>query len=141
MIPQTVPRLSPPLRRSLIQSAVTVALLLPYHNSLPAQQMIFPDAAWQTATPESMLVDSQKLQAAVANLSKTTSSVHEMLITRNGRVIWEGTNACDTAVARPEHEEGLDSLRDQGALARFGARDRAVDWTQAHCRTTWEWLS
>ena len=92
MIPQTVPRLSPPLRRSLIQSAVIVALLLPYHKSLPAQQMIFPDAAWQTATPESVLVDSKKLQAAVEVLGRTSHSVNELLVVRNGRVIWQGAN-------------------------------------------------
>lgn len=59
---------------------------------LHAQQMVFPGASWQTATPESVLVDSQRLQVAVNELDRTANSINEMLIVRNGRVIWSGNN-------------------------------------------------
>ena len=57
-----------------------------------AQQMVFPGDTWPIATPESVLVDSEKLQAAVDNLAKTANSVDEMIILRNGRVVWQGSN-------------------------------------------------
>jgi CubicO group peptidase (beta-lactamase class C family) len=71
-------------------AALSAALLSV--NSLRGQQMIFPRGTWQTATPESVLVDSQKLQAAIQYLDQTADSIEEMLIVRNGRVIWQGNN-------------------------------------------------
>lgn len=57
-----------------------------------AQQMLFPGDTWQTATPESVLVDSYKLETAVQMLRNYRQSVNELLIVRNGRVIWQGNN-------------------------------------------------
>jgi CubicO group peptidase (beta-lactamase class C family) len=58
-----------------------------------AQQMVFPGTEWETATPESQMVDSNMLQAAVDFLDSKTSAgvgVSELVIIRNGRMIWEG---------------------------------------------------
>ncbi len=79
--------------RSLTASTMMIALLMQFWSTLHAQQMVFPDEEWQVAAPESVLVDSQKLQAAINRLRETAQSVEEMLILRNGRVIWQGHNA------------------------------------------------
>jgi CubicO group peptidase (beta-lactamase class C family) len=61
-----------------------------------AQQMVFPGAEWETATPESQEVDSGLLQDAVDILDASAppgSGSEELFIVRNGRVIWQGPNA------------------------------------------------
>ena len=67
---------------------------------ISAQQMIFPGETWQTATPESVLVDSAKLQRAVELLDVSADSIEEMVIVKNGRVIWQGNNVSH---AQPVH--------------------------------------
>ena len=51
---------------------------------------VFPGKDWEVATPETQGVDSAKLQEAVALLDKTVGKdgVHELVIVRNGRMIW-----------------------------------------------------
>lgn len=53
---------------------------------------VFPGQDWEIATPESQGVDGAKLQEAVALLEKTVGKdgVHELVIVRNGRIIWQG---------------------------------------------------
>lgn len=53
-----------------------------------AQQLHFPDTTWDTATPESVWMDSGKLNAAVGSLSNP----EETMVIQNGRVIWQGNN-------------------------------------------------
>lgn len=52
----------------------------------------FPGKDWETATPESQGVSGEKLTLAVAQLDRTIGSngVHELVIVRNGRMIWHG---------------------------------------------------
>lgn len=54
--------------------------------------LAFPGKDWEIATPESQGVDSVRLQKAVALLDSTIGSngVHELVIVRNGRMIWHG---------------------------------------------------
>lgn len=53
---------------------------------------VFPGKDWETATPESQGVDGKKLNEAAALLERTIGSngVHELVIIRNGRMIWHG---------------------------------------------------
>lgn len=59
-----------------------------------AAATVFPGKAWAEASPESQGVDAAKLQEAAALLERTIGKdgVHELLIVRNGRVIWQGDN-------------------------------------------------
>lgn len=58
-----------------------------------SQQMAFPGAAWQVASPESVLVDPQALDDALELVVELagTPGTEEMVIIRNGRLIWEGS--------------------------------------------------
>lgn len=57
-----------------------------------AHPSVFPGKQWEEATPESQGVDPGKLKEAVALLDRTVGSngVHELVIIRNGRMIWHG---------------------------------------------------
>ena len=59
-----------------------------------SSEMIFPGERWQEATPEAQNVDSAKLEAAVSYLKDHSGSdgVKELVIIRNGRLIWKGTD-------------------------------------------------
>jgi CubicO group peptidase (beta-lactamase class C family) len=59
-----------------------------------SSKMVFPGEHWQEASPESQNVDSTKLRAAVSYLRDNSGAdgVKELVIIRNGHVIWEGTN-------------------------------------------------
>ena len=63
-------------------------------EAAPAPTTIFPGKEWHQATPESQGVDAAKLLAAVDLLDKTIGKdgVHELVIVRNGRMIWHGDN-------------------------------------------------
>ena len=58
------------------------------------QQMVFPAADWEEATPESQGVDSAKLHAAASYLEQNSGpdGVKELVIIRNGRMIWKGSD-------------------------------------------------
>lgn len=61
-----------------------------------AQAMVFPGADWQTATPASQGVDQAALQNALNYFQSQTNygvGIGEMVIVRNGYVIWEGSQA------------------------------------------------
>ena len=53
---------------------------------------VFPGASWQTATPESQGVDSTYLSNALNYFDLNSNGVgtDEMVIVRNGYVIWQG---------------------------------------------------
>jgi CubicO group peptidase (beta-lactamase class C family) len=57
--------------------------------------LIFPVNAWQKATPESQGIDSAKLHKALDYLHVNSGGVgtDEMVIIRNGYLIWEGPGA------------------------------------------------
>ncbi len=54
--------------------------------------LVFPEADWQSASPESQGVDSVRLAQAIAYLESQAGrdGVRELFITRRGRVLWEG---------------------------------------------------
>ena len=59
-----------------------------------ADDMVFPDTNWIEGTPESQGMDSAKLKQAVAHLEAHTGKdgARELVIIRNGRMIWKGVN-------------------------------------------------
>jgi CubicO group peptidase (beta-lactamase class C family) len=56
--------------------------------------MVFPGEAWDEVTPVSQGLDSGKLAGAVEYLEQNAGrdGVRELLIVRNGRMIWKGDN-------------------------------------------------
>lgn len=82
-----------------------------------AQQMIFPGDVWETAVPESVLVDSVALEAAVDQLGDKGDKTQ---IVRNGRVIWAGENVnqpwSTASVAKSFTSTVLGLLIDDGAV-------------------------
>lgn len=56
--------------------------------------MIFPGRDWEEASPESQGFDSARLREAIAALEKNAGrdGVQELVIVRNGRMIWRGPN-------------------------------------------------
>ena len=57
-------------------------------------ETVFPGKDWQEATPESQGFDSAKLKAAISYLQDNSGQdgVKELVIIRNGYMIWKGTN-------------------------------------------------
>jgi CubicO group peptidase (beta-lactamase class C family) len=70
------------------------AICLPVGAS-QKKALVFPGDTWQKATPESQGVDSAKLHTALDYLHDHASGVgtDEMVIVRNGYLIWEGPDA------------------------------------------------
>lgn len=68
--------------------------LLAIHTA-NAQQMVFPGADWNTSSPEEVFVDPVKLTDAVAFLDTygATPGAEELVVVRNGRLIWEGPHS------------------------------------------------
>lgn len=58
----------------------------------PVHASVFPGKDWEVASPESQGLNSSKLREAVDLLDKTIGKdgVHELVIVRNGRMIWQG---------------------------------------------------
>lgn len=65
----------------------------PLANAPPAA--VFPGAAWEEATPESQGVDAAKLKDAVAYMDRSfgPDGARELVIIRNGYLIWKGPDA------------------------------------------------
>lgn len=72
-------------------SGVCCAVLVSW-PVIAAQSLVFPDAQWKEATPESQGVDGKKLDEAVRLLAGTVgrNGAHELVIIRDGRLIWKG---------------------------------------------------
>ena len=87
--------LSRPLR-GFIGIAAAIGLIVAATGCQTAKsgKNVFPKADWEIATPESQGVNSTKLQEAVKLLEQTIGKdgVHELVIVRNGRMIWQGDN-------------------------------------------------
>jgi CubicO group peptidase (beta-lactamase class C family) len=82
-------------RRERPTSGLAAALIVAVTaSSVCAEEMAFPGEDWEQAAPESQGVDSQKLTEAVTVLEKYAGKdgVRELMIVRNGRVIWLGTD-------------------------------------------------
>lgn len=77
--------------------------------------MTFPEKDWAIASPDSQRVDAEKMEAALDNLAsalKGRGGIEEMLIVRNGRVIWEG--------AYPDLKHGIWSASKSFTSTVFG---------------------
>ncbi|UCD56429.1 MAG: serine hydrolase, partial [Candidatus Hydrogenedentota bacterium] len=76
-------------------SGIVLLLVAIYIPTAWSNQMAFPGATWEQASPESQGIDSAKLKAAVDYLRDHSGSngVKRLIIVRNGRVIWKGSQA------------------------------------------------
>ena len=81
-------------------ATVVLVLVMPATSIVYGQQIVFPGNEWHVATPEAMLMDAARIQQAVdylaANSPPDGPGVSEMVIIRNGRVIWQGTEPGQT---------------------------------------------
>jgi CubicO group peptidase (beta-lactamase class C family) len=59
-----------------------------------AAEMAFPGKDWHEATPQSQELDATKLDQAAEYLKQNSGrdGVHELVIIRNGRLVWKGDN-------------------------------------------------
>jgi CubicO group peptidase (beta-lactamase class C family) len=78
--------------RALLKTIASMSLAV---NSTPAvaeDAPVFPGRKWEEVTPESQGIHSAKLRDAVALLERTvgTNGVQELVIVRNGRIVWKG---------------------------------------------------
>jgi len=85
------------LRKIFILSTYSFSLMIvPLDRQAAAASptMVFPGQSWQETEPEAQGVDSNKLKAAVSYLKDNSGSdgVKELVIIRNGRMIWKGTD-------------------------------------------------
>jgi len=73
---------------------LTVILLIFSLSATAEPEMTFPGKQWQEAKPESQGVDSAKLDEAISYLKSNSGpdGVTELVIIRNGCMIWKGTN-------------------------------------------------
>ncbi len=57
-----------------------------------ANDMTFPGAQWEEASPHSQSLDAKKLAVAVDYLKQHAGrdGVRELVIVRNGRMVWKG---------------------------------------------------
>ena len=80
-------------RRLVAVGWLAVALCIGTAHSV-AGDMVFPAKQWEEATPESQSLDSDRLAFAVAYLREQAGSdgVDELIIIRNGRLVWQGDN-------------------------------------------------
>ncbi len=60
--------------------------------SLHADEAVFPGKNWDRCTPQEEAMDAEKLEEAVDYLREHSGKdgVHELLIVRRGRIVWEG---------------------------------------------------
>jgi CubicO group peptidase (beta-lactamase class C family) len=81
------------MTKNWIYASVVLFLVAMCSQAARPAETVFPGAAWQQATPESQSVDSAKLQAAADYLREHSgrNGVKRLIIVRNGRVIWKGS--------------------------------------------------
>jgi len=82
------------LRTSLAALLAVVCSIALSSAAVAADRMVFPGREWEQATPESQGVDAERLDAAVAYLKANSGrdGVNELVIVRNGRMVWNGTD-------------------------------------------------
>ena len=85
------------IRRRLVAAAGAAAILggMEFHpnsGQSVAAEMYFPRADWEVVAPGKESVDTAKLTAAVDYLRENSGpdGVHELVIIRNGQLIYEG---------------------------------------------------
>ncbi|MBI2479922.1 MAG: serine hydrolase [Planctomycetia bacterium] len=81
------------LRRSVVCTLVSVAASCAATTSL-ADDMTFPREQWEETSPQLQSLDTTKLATAVDYLKQKSGrdSVRELVIVRNGRLVWKGEN-------------------------------------------------
>jgi CubicO group peptidase (beta-lactamase class C family) len=81
------------IRRALA-SCLLLVILAPLARAQAPTTMVFPGRDWQETTPASQGMDPAKLEAAVAYLKEHAGrdGVNELVIIRNGRLIWKGSD-------------------------------------------------
>ena len=81
------------MMRDRISIGIVLLVVAMCNQVARSDQMVFPGAAWEEATPESQSVDSTKLGAAVDYLRDHSghNGVKRLIIVRNGRVIRKGS--------------------------------------------------
>jgi len=74
--------------------SIVVIVLICCASIIAAPEMTFPGESWQEVAPESQGVDPAKLDEAISYLKSHSGSdgVTELVIVRNGCMIWKGTN-------------------------------------------------
>lgn len=74
--------------------AVSVLVLMLVGGTFGGETMVVPGKDWQKVSPESQGIDSAKLEQAVVFLEANSGAdaVKELVIVRNGYLIWEGPN-------------------------------------------------
>jgi CubicO group peptidase (beta-lactamase class C family) len=77
-----------------MRALIVIFVLLASGLFAEAQEMVFPGAAWEEATPRSQGLDPVKLAKAVAHLEASTGrdKARELVIIVNGRLVWKGDN-------------------------------------------------
>lgn len=77
---------------TILKTFASMCLGLNSISAVADDSPVFPGKNWEEATPESQRVDAAKLEEAVALLKRTvgTNGVDELVIVRNGRIIWKG---------------------------------------------------
>lgn len=99
---------------------LTVLVLLSLCQSTAHSQledMVFPGDAWDIVAPETMAIDSVKLEAAITKLPNADKT----MILRNGRVIWQGDDVDSShevfSITKSFASTGLGLLVDDGVVA------------------------
>lgn len=77
-----------------MSALIVIFVLLAFGSFAGAEEMIFPGAAWEEATPLSQGLDPVKLAKAAARLEASTGrdKARERVIIVNGRLVWKGDN-------------------------------------------------
>ncbi|MGD9494846.1 MAG: hypothetical protein AB7Y46_00920 [Armatimonadota bacterium] len=99
-----------------------------------ADKSAFPQGAWEERSPLSVGLDAEKLEAAVAYLQAHSGrdGVRELVIVRNGYLIWYGDNI--------DHVHGVWSLTNSLAPCSGCSSTRAgPPWTPAPASTSPSW--
>jgi CubicO group peptidase (beta-lactamase class C family) len=78
--------------RTILKTLASMSLAVSSPSAVIDNGPVFPGRKWEEATPESQRIDSARLRDAVALLERTvgTNGVEELVIVRNGRIVWAG---------------------------------------------------
>lgn len=74
--------------------AILLIAFASFYSCKPQPNQVFPDQEWEASLPEVQHVDGSKLELALNYLEKHSKQDgnSELMIVRNGYVIWEGEN-------------------------------------------------
>jgi hypothetical protein len=94
---QTI-RLIPPCKKSYFFTEnlfnILVVFLIIMLPGIKTTAMVFPGTKWEEKSPESLNVDSQKLNDAISYLARECGSAEadQVVVIRNGYMIWKGSD-------------------------------------------------